>query len=64
MKSFNKILSLVLALTMLVSLACVPSAFAAIKYPVGDTSDYEVAATFVKAAIIAIIRTIEISFFI
>ncbi|MBE7045862.1 MAG: hypothetical protein E7396_00420 [Ruminococcaceae bacterium] len=49
MKSFNKILSLVLTLTMLVSMCAMPVAFAAGLYPVGDTSDYEVAATFVAA---------------
>ena len=49
MKSFNKILCLVLTLTMMVSLVAMPSAFAAIRFPVGDTSNYEVAATFVNA---------------
>lgn len=50
MKSlFKKTLSLVLAFMMMVSVVSAPSAYAAIKYPVGDTSEYEVSATFVEA---------------
>ena len=43
MKSLSKkILSLVLAFMMMFSVVSAPSAYAAIKYPVGDTADYEI----------------------
>ncbi len=59
MKSFSKILSLVLTLTMMVSLVVMPNAYAAIKFPVGDTSAYEVAATFVQADGITEVTEVE-----
>ena len=49
MKSFYKLLSLVLTLTMMVSLVAMPSALAAVYY-VGDTSAYKIEAKFVDAS--------------
>lgn len=45
MKSFNKILSLVLAFTMIVSLVAMPTAYARV-FSVGDTSSYNVEVSF------------------